>query len=352
MSDEPSGGGFSYTRRAVRVVFGGGAVGAVGAELARAGLRRPFFLSTPGRRAVVDRLVASLAGGAAGLYARAVLHVPAPVVSEALAEVERAGAGSLVAIGGGSAIGLAKAIAHETGLAIVAVPTTYSGSEMTEIWGITDERGKRTARDPRVAPAVVLYDPELTTALSPAASATSGLNAAAHAVEALYAPDANPIASLAAAEALRGLARSLPTVVRQPEDLDARTSALQAAHLAGVALDLASMGLHHKLAHVLGGSFLLPHAETHAVLLPHVVAFNEPAAPGAMRVVAGAFGSATAADGVRDFARALGVVYGLRDLGLAAADLDRAAELATAAPYPNPRPVTPDAVRQVLDAAF
>lgn len=343
---------FAYTRRPVRVVFRTGALESVRAELDRGGFRRPLIVATPGRAAVVASLASAIGADLAGVFNRATLHVPAPLVSEALAEVSRSGAASVVTIGGGSAIGLGKAIAHHAGLPVAAIPTTYSGSEMTEIWGYTDEHGKKTLREAKVAPALVIYDPALTLGLSPATSAASGMNAAAHAVEALYATDATPISTLVSEEALRGLARSLPSVVARPDDLAARTDALQAAHLAGVALDATSMGVHHKLAHVLGGTFGLSHAEAHATLLRHVVAFNEPAAPEAMRRIAAALGSSTAAEGIAALSRAAGISYGLGDLGLTRGDIPRAAEIAAATTYPNPRPVTREAVREILQDAY
>ena len=343
---------FSYHRRAVRVVFGAGSLATLRDELARAGIQRPLVLATPGRSRMGADLAASLGDAVAGVFLRAAPHVPAPLVVEARDEAVRLNADGLVTIGGGSSIGLGKAVAREIPLPLVAIPTTYSGSEMTEIWGVTDAQGKRTARDPRAAPKIVIYDPALTQSLSPAVSATSGMNAMAHAVEALYAPELQPLTALAAEEAIRELGRSLPVVIRRPDDLTVRTDTLRAAHLSGIALDSASMGLHHKLAHVLGGSFGLPHAETHSVLLPHVVAYNEPAAPEAMRVIANALGAASASGGLRALNEALGVTYGLRDLGLHAGDIDRAAEIATSASYPNPRTPTPAEVREILQQAY
>ena len=343
---------FAYQRRPVRVVFRVGALESVRAEIDRAGFERSLLVATPGRSTVVQRLADALGSGIAGVFNRAALHVPLSLVADALAEVERTGARSVVTIGGGSAIGLGKAIAHHAGLPVAAIPTTYSGSEMTEIWGYTDEHGKKTLREAAVAPAIVIYDPALTLDLSPATSGASGMNAAAHAVEALYAADANPVSTLVSEEALRGLGRSLPAVVARPGDLAARTDALRAAHLAGVALDATSMGLHHKLAHVLGGTFGLSHAETHATLLPHVVAFNEPAAPDAMQRIAAALGASTATEGIRALGRAAGITYGLGDLGLKRDDLDRAAAIAAATTYPNPRAVTREAVLEILERAY
>ena len=243
-------------------------------------------MTTPRRDATIENVLGELGNKLAGVCDLAAMHVPADRVQRAVAEVDRVRPDVLLAVGGGSAVGLAKAIARERPLPIVAVPTTYAGSEMTSIWGVTSGDTKTTGRDPAVAPRLVIYDPVLTLSLPPHTSAASGMNAMAHAVEAMYAPNASPIAAAAADEAIRTLARALPSVVAAPRDLDARALALRGAHAAAVALELAPMGLHHKLCHVLGG-FGLPHAATHAALLPHVVAFNAPAAPEAMARIAG-----------------------------------------------------------------
>ena len=239
----------------------------------------------------------------------------------------------------------------EAPVVVVAVPTTYSGSEMTAIWGVTEGDTKRTGRDPRVAPVLVVYDPALTLSLAAKTSAISGLNAVAHCVEALYAVDASPMSTLVATEGLTLLARALPRVVEQPDDLVARTDALLGAHFAGLALNLAEMGLHHKLAHVLGG-LGLPHALTHAILLPHVVEFNTPAAPEAMARVAGVLGATDAALGLRALNRRLGITETLRDGGLRKESIARAAELAGQGNYPNPEEATPEAVRGILERAW
>ncbi|HEY2112616.1 MAG TPA: maleylacetate reductase, partial [Dongiaceae bacterium] len=249
----------------------------------------------------------------------------------------------------------AKAVALELGLPILAVPTTYSGSEMTPIWGLTEGGLKKTGRDPRVLPRTVIYDPSLILGLPPATTAASGINAMAHCVEALYAADGNPIASAMAEEGLRRLARSLPEAVRQPADLEARAETLCGAWLAGACLGSVGMALHHKLCHSLGGSFNLPHAETHTAILPHAAAYNAPAAPAAMARIAAAIGAEpgqSAAAALFDLALACGARMRLADVGLREEDLDRAAELALAAPYPNPRPLDRAGIRRLLEDAY
>ena len=334
------------------VMFGAGSLAALPAELDRHSLRRLLVLTTSGRSRDIDVLRANLGERIAAVMAGAEQHVPAGRVTDAVGEIDRVGADALLAFGGGSAIGLAKAAVLTRPLPIVAVPTTYSGSEMTPVWGVTEAGSKRTGRDPRVAPGYVVYDPVLTLSLPARVSAASGMNAIAHAVEALYADGASPIAAGAAEQAIRSLGVALPLIVRSPGDLAARTLAMRGGHLAGVALSLTTMGLHHKICHVLGGTFGLPHAETHAVMLPRVVAFNAPAAPEAMARIAAALGADDAAGGLRKLNETLGLTMTLSDLGFRASDIDRAAELVTTAGYPNPRPVTANDVKERLRESF
>jgi alcohol dehydrogenase class IV len=257
-----------------------------------------------------------------------------------------------VAIGGGSTTGLGKAIALRTDLPQVVIPTTYAGSEMTNLLGETAGGEKKTVRDPKIRPETVIYDVDLTLSLPKRLSITSGLNAMAHAVEALYAWDGNPVLSLMAEEGIRALGLALPKIAKDPADLDARSDALYGAWLCGIVLGSASVAIHHKLCHVLGGTFDLPHADTHAVILPHAVAYNATAAPEAIGRVARALGVASAASGLYDMASAAGAPASLRDIGMPESGLDRAAELAVANPYWNPRPIDRVAIRALLDDAW
>ena len=335
-----------------RVVFGAGSIARITAELDAIGVYRPLLITTPGRTDTLETVRRHLGDRLAGVCDRAALHVPVAHVREAIEAADRSRPDALLSIGGGSAVGLAKAVALERGLPIVAVPTTYAGSEMTSIWGLTEGEHKRTGRNPAVRPRLVIYDPELTLDLPAGVSAASGMNAMAHAVEAMWAARVSVEAILAAGTAIRSLAQALPRIVEQPSDVDARLLALRGAHAAGVALELAQMGLHHKICHVLGGTCGLPHAQTHAAVLPHVVAFNAPAAPEAMARIASALGVEDAAVGLTALNRALGLTASLRDLGLREADLDRAAELVASSSYGNPRPVTVADVRGVLARAL
>ena len=344
---------FVYESLPGRVVFGAGSLDRLGAEIDRLGLQRVLVLATPPQHGQADDVSRRLGHRAVGVHARAVMHVPVETARLACAEATRLGADGTVAIGGGSTIGLAKAIARDLGLPIVAVPTTFAGSEMTPIWGLTEGGAKKTGRDPRVLPRLVIYDPVLTLTLPPSIAGPSGMNAIAHCVEALYAENANPVISLMAEEGIRALAASLPAVVAKGDDLAARATALYGAWLAGAALGAVGMALHHKLCHTLGGSFNLPHAETHTIILPHATAYNRAAAPEAMARIARALGGVgDPAAGLYDLARRIGAPAGLKEIGLGAADLDRAATLATTNPYFNPRPVTRDGVRALLEDAY
>jgi maleylacetate reductase len=351
-----AGPGFAAPPLPARVLFGAGALERLPELVDGLGARRAFVVAGVGRGALVERIAALLGVRCVGVDTRAAMHVPAPLADAVSADVARAGADLLIAVGGGSPIGMAKAVALAGGPPILAVPTTYAGSEMTPIWGVTRGGAKETGRDERVRPRAVLYDPALTLGLPPRVSGPSALNAVAHCVEALYAPDTSPLVALAAVEGLRALAASALRVVRTPADVGARTEALYGAWLAGLALGGASMGLHHKLCHVLGGTFGLPHAETHAVVLPHSVAYNAPAAPAAMATAARALGDADVPralyallTAVADVARA---PTSLRELGLRESDLDRATAIAAATPYANPRPVRADAIRVLLGRAW
>jgi maleylacetate reductase len=322
-------------------------------EVADLGLSRVLVLCTP-EQADTGRLVADALGDrAAGILPEARMHVPIEVARRARDRAAERGADGCVAVGGGSAVGLGKAIALEHGLPIIAVPTTYAGSEMTPVWGLTENGEKRTGRDERVLPRSVLYDPELTLSLPAGMSATSGMNAMAHAVEGLYAPDATPIISLMAAEGVRALAAALPRVVADGADLDARTDAQYGAWLCGAVLAATTMSLHHKLCHTLGGTLDLPHAQTHTVVLPHALAYNAAAAPAAVAALSAALGGVPdPARELWDLAGRMGAPRSLRELGMAESDIPRIAELAVARPYANPRPVTVDGVTALLRAAW
>lgn len=342
---------FTYAINPGRIVFGPGSIEQTGEELARLGCSRALILATPFQQADAGRLAEALGPLAAGVFAGAAMHTPVAVTEEAMAAYDAAGADCVVAYGGGSTIGLGKAIAWRNDAPQIVVATTYAGSEVTPILGQTENGLKTTMRDAKILPEVVIYDPDLTLGLPVAMSVASGLNAMAHAVEGVYAQDANPISAMQAVEGIRALRDALPRIVAAPRDAGARAGALYGSWLCGTVLGTVGMALHHKLSHTLGGSFDLPHAETHAVLLPHTAAYNAEAAAGALAPVAVLFGGALGG-GLHDFAAGLGAPLALRDLGLAEGELDRAADLAVKNPYWNPRPVERAAIRALLQRAW
>ncbi len=343
---------FVYTAQPARVIFGAGSLAQLAQEIDALGAKKALVLSTPEQRASAERVADMLGGRAAGVFDRAVMHVPLETAREARDIARQLGADCAVAIGGGSTTGLGKAIALDSGLPILAIPTTYAGSEMTPIFGITEAGLKKTGRDLRVLPRTVIYDPELTLSLPVSLSVTSGINAIAHAAEGLYAVDRNPIMDLMAEEGIAALGRALPRIVARGSDIEARSDALYGAWLCGTVLGHVGMALHHKLCHTLGGSFNLPHAETHTIVLPHALAYNSLDAPQAMARIARALGSASAPQAVYDLAKHNGAPVALRDLGLKAEDLDRACEIALQNQYPNPRPLERQALRQLFQNAW
>jgi maleylacetate reductase len=343
---------FVYNGLPSRVIFGTGSLDRLAQEIELLGAKRAIVLATPQQRADAEGLAERLGSRAAGVFAQAVMHVPIETARQAREYAAKLGADCAIALGGGSTTGLGKAIALETSLPIIAIPTTYAGSEMTPIYGITEGGLKKTGRDLRVLPKTVIYDPALTASLPAALSLTSGINAIAHAAEGLYAEDANPVVSLMAEEGIRALGAGLPRVVREPGDLAARADCLYGAWLCGAVLGSVGMALHHKLCHTLGGTFNLPHAETHTIVLPHVLAYNRDAAPKAMQRIGRALNASDAAQAVFDLAREHGAPTALKDIGMTAADIDTALDIALKNPYWNPRPVERAPLRELLEAAY
>lgn len=342
---------FTYDVNPARIVFGAGSLGRLADEIRRLGGRKALVLSTPFQSNDAQRLASSLGDLAAGVFVDATMHTPVDVTEKAVAAYAASGADCVVSYGGGSTIGLGKAIAWRNDTRQLVVATTYAGSEVTPILGETENGLKTTRRDPRILPEVVIYDPLLTVGLPVPMSVVSGLNAMAHAVEALYAQDRNPISTLQALEGLKALREALPVIVREPTAIEARSTALYGSWLCGTVLGTVGMALHHKLCHTLGGSFDLPHAETHAVVLPHSAAFNARAAAGELELAARLFGGSIGG-GLYDFAASLGAPQSLKALGLAESDLDRAADLAVKNPYWNPQPVEREAIRMLLQRAW
>ena len=308
-------------------------------------------MATPSAHDAADEVAAQLGSRLVARFDRPARHTPVTVTAEVLQRIEGAQVDCVVAIGGGSAIGLSKAVAARTGVQQIAVPTTYAGSEVTPVLGQTDQGVKTTHRDPELAPHTVVYDPELTVGMPRGLTRTSAINALAHAVEALWAPDATAVTDALATEAAEGILTGLPPVLDDPADLTARGRLQSAAWLAGLCLAGTRMGLHHQLAHVLGGAFDLPHAELHSVLLAHVMAFNLPAAPSASARLGRVTGGDPVA-AVAELARAHDGPTTLGALGVPRDELHAIAERVLEQPYPNPRPLDVASVAELLEAAW
>jgi maleylacetate reductase len=340
---------FSYDALGGRVVFGPGTLARLPEELDALGAARVLLLASERHAAAVRSVVGDRV---AGHFAAVVQHVPEVAAADARALADDVRPDALLAVGGGSAIGFAKAVALVHDVPTVAIPTTYAGSEMTTIWGLSEGGHKRTGTDPRVKPQVVVYDPELTLGLPPRVAGPSGMNALAHCVEAVYAPRANPIASLVALEGIRALHRSLPAVCATPGDLDARSDALYGAYLGGTALASAGTALHHKTCHVLGGMFGLDHGDTNAVVLGHALAYNAPAIPEALARIECALGTGDAPGELFDLAATVEAPVSLAAMGMPAAGLDEATRRVVAEAAGNVRPPEPEGIRRMLDDAF
>ncbi|KKC26653.1 maleylacetate reductase [Sphingomonas sp. SRS2] len=343
---------FVYSANPSRIIFGRGKLATLADEADRIGICRALVLSTPEQAASALDIAGRLGSRSAGTFTGAVMHTPVEVTDQALAVAKDLGIDGIVAVGGGSTIGLGKAIALRTDLPQIVVPTTYAGSEVTPVLGETRDGQKVTQTNLKVLPEVVIYDVDMTLGLPERMSATSGINAIAHAVEALYAMNGNPIIDMMAAAGVRSLAGALPRIVANPMDLAARSEAQYGAWLCGTCLGAVGMSLHHKLCHTLGGSFNLPHAETHTIVLPHALRYNAPAVPGAIAALASALGASDPALELFDLAGRLGAPRGLKDIGMPESGIDEAVDRALANPYYNPRPLDRASLRASIAAAW
>lgn len=343
---------FTYTGLPARVVFGRGTIDQITDELEALSIKRALVLSTPPQAEQAQSILEKLGDKGVALFAEAAMHTPVDVTDRAMARVEDVSADGVVAFGGGSTIGLGKAIALRTDLPQLVIPTTYAGSEMTSIIGQTENGLKTTQKTLKVLPETVIYDVDFTLTLPPVLSITSGLNAVAHAVEALYAENANPVLSLMAAEGIAALVNALPKTVEKPNDPESRSEALYGAWLCAVCLGSGGVALHHKLCHVLGGSFDLPHAETHTVVLPHALAYNAPEVPGTMERLRRAMNTDMPAAKLFDIAKAAGAPTSLEELGMPGDGLRQAVDIALKNPYYNPRPLEASALENLLENAF
>jgi maleylacetate reductase len=346
---------FEYEALPSRVIFGAGYLGRVAGEVQRLGGKRVFLIHDPLTERWARQIAKELSGSAdVRVWGQVQQHVPIDLAEPARAAIDEHGGDLVVSIGGGSSTGLAKAIALSHNLPIVAVPTTYAGSEMTTIYGLTGDRHKETGKSPQVLPKAVVYDPELTLGLAPNVTGPSAFNSLAHCVEALYAPGHNPVTSAIALEGVRAISEALPRVMRAPSDVDARGDLLYGAMLGGMSLGMTASGFHHRLCHILGGKYNLVHADTHSVILPHAVAFNAPALPREIPRLAEALGVAGGdpATALWDLAKSSDIPTDLACLGLPREGLDEVAREIVIEEKNNPVPLGEASVLRLLEAAY
>lgn len=343
---------FTYTALPWRVLFGSGAVTAIDQEVLRLGASRVLMVTGPDRKDRSAPVADALGSLVVARFDGATMHTPTDITARALEVAQANAVDCIVSVGGGSSTGLSKALAARAGYSQVVVPTTYAGSEVTPVLGETEDGVKTTRSSTDILPETVVYDPDLTLGLPTGMTLTSAVNAMAHAVEAMYSTESNPVIDGMALQAIRGVTCALPIVISDPGDRKGRAELLQSAWLAGMCMATVRMGLHHKLCHVLGGTFGLPHAPTHTVILPHVMAYNSSVVPEVMRRIADAMRVPDASAGVHDLIVALGGPTSLRKLGFRVDNVEQAAELVTSEPYPNPRQVTRNEIVQLLNAAI
>lgn len=343
---------FTYTAWPARVLFGSGKLTDASAELERLGIEQALVLSTPEQKADAEELASRIGARAAGVFAEAAMHTPVDVTERAMQVVAKTGANGLVALGGGSTIGLGKAIALRTDLPQLAIPTTYAGSEMTPIIGQTENGRKTTQTTLRVLPETVIYDPELTYSLPSFVAGPSAMNAIAHAVEALYAEKRNPVVAMMAEASIEALGGAIDGLMGATLNEGARAQAQYGAWLAATCLASVGMAIHHKICHTLGGTFDLNHGAIHCLMIPYSTAYNRDHAPEAMAAISRAFGGEDPAGQLYKLMLKTAPKTSLKEFGLGPNDLDRVADLAVKNPYYNPRPVTRDGVRKMLERAY
>lgn len=346
---------FHYKALPIDVHFGVGKSAKAKDILLQQGYHKVLIITTPGQEEAGHKLEKELQEICAGVYPHAVMHVPIEVANKAVEFAQDNDIDCCLALGGGSTIGLAKAIALQTQLPIVAIPTTYAGSEMTTIYGLTENNLKTTGRDIHVLPKVVIYDPELNLTLPAQISACSGMNAMAHAVEALYAEDKNPIVSLMAIDSIKALKSALPVIVKDLTNISARQKATYGAWLAGVCLGSVGMAIHHKICHTLGGTFNLPHAQAHAITLAYSVHYNRHADSEAMDRLAEALGVSSREEvgiAIYRLNESLGIELALKDIGLPEEGPAEVARMVCDSPYYNPREYNYDELEALLQRAY
>jgi maleylacetate reductase len=345
---------FRFTSLPVDIIFDVDAIATLAVETERMGLSRILLVSMPDARstAEAERVASGIETRLAGHFRDAVVHVPVETLDACLAMHHRLAADGIIGIGGGSAIGLAKLVAGETGTPGIMVPTTYSGAEMTPFNAVTKDGVKTQRRSDAMMPKRVIYDVSLTLGLPLGISIASMMNAIAHSIEAAYAHDTNPVIQLIAEDSFRLGVPAMARLKDRPTDRQVRRDLLQASMMAGYALSSTSMALHHKLCHILGGAYDLPHAAVNAVVLPYAVAYNAPGATGVMARLSTALGTDDMAGHLQAMNSANGLPASLRELGLDESAIPTIVDTLLAQTFHNPVPLSKAAIASLLDDAF
>ncbi len=351
---------FVYRTHRQEIIFAPGALAQIGEAITHSGWTRLVLYASPSmqKAAHIEKIRTALGNRLVAVYGEVRPHVQDQQVQEAVELAVQCEADAVIGLGGGSPIGMAKAVASRLGeIQVIAIPTTYAGSEMTPVFGIThtdeDPPRKVTVNDPRIVPSLVVYDPQLTLDLPPELTASTGINALAHCIEALYSKTRNPLSTAAAKEAVGHIQKALLRCYQDGTDVEARSEMLLGSHLAGVSLATVSMGLHHGLCHVLGGSANVPHGLANAILLPHAIRFNADAAATELLPAADVMGAPETyrqqkdridalADLISSLIGRMNLPQHLRDVGVNENDLPELARIAfqNKTIQNNPRPVT------------
>ena len=345
---------FIHNSLPARVIFGIGTIASLGEEIVRLGAQKALFCCTPGREKETENLITPLNNISAGLCPIAEQYVPLPMVEEGRRIAKQRKADCVVSYGGGTSVGLAKAIALELEVPVVCAVTTFSGSETTNLQAILTDGLRVGYKSDWMLPRTIIYDPETAMGVPLSIMIPSGVNAIAHGVEACYAQGATPVNSLIASEGIGAMASALKRLASGQDNTESRGDGLYGAWLCGTSLGSAGVALHHKFAHVIGSTFDLEHSMAHTVALPYSVAYTTPGAPEAMRMIATALGAThkSAASALFELNQTIGAPTSLKEIGMPEDGIEKAAKMIADAPYPNPVPIEFDPILSMIEDAW
>jgi len=345
---------FIHNSLPARVIFGNGSIQLLGDEITKLGAKSPLFCCTPGRENESKFLIESLNLVNAKLCPIAEQYIPLPMVKEGRRLAKKHRADCAVSYGGGTAVGLAKAIALEQEIPVISVVTTFSGSETTDLQAILTDGLRVGYKSEWILPKIIIYDPEAAMGVPVEILIPSGVNAIAHGVESCYSQGATPVNNLIAGEGISAMASALKRISSGEDNSNARGDGLYGAWLCGTSLGSAGVALHHKFAHVLGSTFALEHSMVHTAALPYSVAYTAPGAPEAMKHISAALGSngTPAATALYELNKEIGAPTSLKEIGMPLEGIEKAARMIAENPYPNPVPVKYDLIFSMIEDAW